>query len=169
VLTWLDLLSVALGQAAYQNKDFRQALPVGLFKEGNNEGEFEKEFNERVRLFVRDAVFATAVTEIAESLARRPSAGSPGENQDAVGKIDKETKLEGNGLLRFYLAADGTMAGLACDQKEFWLPVDFAPALRFVAEQKMFRPLEIPGPITDNGKVSFVRHLLKEGFLRLAQ
>jgi lysine-specific demethylase/histidyl-hydroxylase NO66 len=169
VLTWLDLLSVALGQAAYRNEEFRQALPVGLFTERNNAAEFEKEFSERMRVFVRDAVFATAVSEIVESLAHSRSAGSPGDNHDAIGEVDKETKLEGNGLLRFYLAADGMMAGLACGQKECWLPVGFAPALRFVTEQKVFRPLEIPGTITDNGKLAFVRHLLKDGFLRIAQ
>jgi ribosomal protein L16 Arg81 hydroxylase len=172
VLTWLDLLSVALGQAAYRNEDFRRALPAGLFREGSNAGEFEKKFDALGQLFVRDAVLANAVREIAESFARRPRSGSPGDNHDAlgdVGRVDRETKLEGNGQLRFYLAADGTMAGLACDQKEFWLPVGFAPALRFVTEQKVFRPLELPGSMTDNGKLAFVRNLVKDGFLRVAQ
>jgi hypothetical protein len=171
VLTWLDLLSVALGQAAYRNEDLRRALPMGLFKEGNNSVEFEKEFNALGQLFVRDSVFADAVSEIAESFAQR-RAESPGGHKDWVGEmgtVDRETKVEGNGQLRFYLAADGTMAGLACGQKEFWLPVSFASALRFVAAQSVFLPSEIPGLVGDNGKLTFVRHLLKDGFLRIAQ
>jgi ribosomal protein L16 Arg81 hydroxylase len=169
VLTWLDLLTVALGQAANQNESLRRALPVGLFKEASNPGEFEKEFAERVRLFARDAAFVSAVSEMAESLAHRRCAGSPGDDRKAIGVVDSETKLEGNGLLQFYLAADGTLAALACDQKKLWMPVGFAPALRFVTEQKMFRPVEIPGAISDNGKLAFVRHLLAEGFLRIVQ
>jgi len=171
VLTWLDLLSVALGQAAYRNEDLRRALPMGLFKEGANSGEFEKEFNALGQLFVRDSVFADVVREIAESFAQSRKAGSPAGNHGSVGEVDRfdrETRVEGNGQLRFYLAADGTMAGLACDQKEFWLPVGFAHALRFIAEQKVFKPLELPGSMTDNGKLSFVRHLVKDGFLRVA-
>ena len=172
VLTWLDLLSVALGQAAYRNEDFRRALPTELFKDGNNAGEFEKKFNALGQLFVRDAAFANAVNEIADSFAQSQSGGSPVGHQDAVGEmstVDRETKVEGNGQLRFYLASDGTMAGLACGQKEFWLPVGFAHALRFVSEQKVFSPLELPGSMTDNGKLAFVRHLVKDGFLRVAQ
>jgi ribosomal protein L16 Arg81 hydroxylase len=172
VLTWLDLLSVALGQAAYRNEDFRRALPAGLLKDGNNAGEFEEKFNALGQLFVRDAVLANAVNEIVDSFAQSRGAGSPGGHQDEaceLGMVDRETRVEGNGQLRFYLAADGTMAGLACDQKEFWLPVGFAPALRFVTEQKVFRPLELPGSMTDNGKLAFVRHLIKDGFLRVAQ
>ncbi len=105
----------------------------------------------------------------------RAGAGSGflGGNHDAHGDLDRvgvvagETKLEGNGPLRFYLAADGTMAGLACGEKEFWLPIGFAPALRFVTEQKVFRAGEVPGLATDNGKLAFVRHLIKDGFLRI--
>jgi ribosomal protein L16 Arg81 hydroxylase len=183
VLTWLDLLSVALGQAAYRNEDLRRALPVGLFKERTNvgqtteqnAGEFEREFDALAQAFARDAVYANAVSEMAESFARRPRPESANDNHDAVGEIegvdsvDSETKLAGNGPLRFYLAADGTMAGLACNGKELWLPVGFAPALRFVTEQNEFQPGEIPGLVTDNSKLAFVRHLLKDGFLRRAQ
>jgi hypothetical protein len=167
VFTWLDLLSAALGQVAGQNEDLRRALPVGLFKAGNSSDEFEKEFDERLQLLVRNAVFATAVSELAESLPHSRIDQRGNLEQDGV--VDRDTKLEGNGVLRFYLAADGTMAGLACDQKEFWLPVGFAPALRFVTEQKVFSPSDIPGPIGDNGKLAFVRHLVKDGFLRIAQ
>jgi hypothetical protein len=169
VVTWLDLLSVALGQTAQRHEELRQALPIGLLAAANNSAaEFEKEFDERLRLFAGDAAFATAVREIAESLANSRSARSSGDDYDAA-SVDSETKLETNGLLRFYLAADGTMAGLAGGEKEFWLPVSFAPALRFVTEQKLFSPREIPGSITENGKLAFVRHLLKDGFVRLAR
>jgi hypothetical protein len=93
--------------------------------------------------------------------------GKSADDHDAL--VDSETKLESNGLLRFYLAADGTMAGLANDGNELWLPVSFAPALRFVTEQKLFSAREIPGSITEHGKLAFVRHLLRDGFLRLAR
>lgn len=161
VLTWLDLLSVALGQAASKHDDLRRALPIGLFKDSLNRDKFAAEFREHVELFARDAIFESAVDEIAESFARTRNAA-----RDE--SIENDTALEGNGQLRFYLAADGTMAGLACDQKELWLPAGFAPAMRFVAEQRVFMPRQLPGSITENGKLAFVRHLVRDGFLRLA-
>jgi ribosomal protein L16 Arg81 hydroxylase len=180
VLTWLDLLSVSLGQVACRNEDFRRALPVGLFKQ-KDASEFEKDFEALMKRFSHEAVFADAVSELVESFARRSNDGSPderarasGNNHDAVGdadpvKVEPQTKLAGNGPFRFYLAADGTMAGLAGNGKELWLPAGFATALRFVAEQNEFRPDEIPGLVGDNGKLAFVRHLLKDGFLRIAR
>jgi hypothetical protein len=61
------------------------------------------------------------------------------------------------------------MAGIKCNGKELWLPIAFAPALRFVTEQNVFRLDEIPGLVSDRGKLTFVRHLLQDGFLRIAQ
>lgn len=115
------------------------------------------------------SVHLTIGVHVLKESADTPAASdrnSTGEDRDAP--IDSETKLESNGLLRFYLAADGTTAGLANDDHELWLPVSFASALRFVAEQKQFSAREIPGSITEHGKLAFVRHLLREGFLRLA-
>jgi lysine-specific demethylase/histidyl-hydroxylase NO66 len=163
VLTWLDLFSVALGQVANRNEELRHALPLGLAGNVSNTAKLETEFNKRMQLFVRDALLPAAVNEIGASFARsRNTAG----NEAAV---ESTTKLERNGVLRFYLAADGKMAGLACDQKEFWLPHGFAPALRFVAEQSVFSPEEIPGPTTNAAKLVFARQLLRDGFVRLAQ
>ncbi|HEV7744475.1 MAG TPA: cupin domain-containing protein [Pyrinomonadaceae bacterium] len=162
VLTWLDLLSVALGQAASRHDDLRRALPIGVFRDSLNRDKFASEFRERVQLFAREANFASAVDEIAESFARTLNTG-----RDQ--SIENDTALEGNGQLRFYLAADGTMAGLAYDQKELWLPAGFAPAMRFIAEQRVFMPRQLPGSLTENGKLAFVRHLFRDGFLRFAQ
>ena len=114
-----------------------------------------------MQLFAREAGFESAVDEIAESFARTRKT----EGDDA---IENDTALAGNGQLRFYLAADGTMAGLACDEKELWLPAGFAPAMGFVATERVFMPRTLPGSITENGKLAFVRHLVRDGFLRLA-
>ncbi len=179
VLTWLDLLSVAVGQAAYLNEDLRRALPVGLLTQHDDvveqADEFEKEFNALVQRFGRDADFANAVRKIAESFARRPGRLTLMEHHRGVGEfdgvdsVDSETRLAGHGPLRFYLAADGTMAGLKCNGKELWLPIAFAPALRFVTEQNVFRLDEIPGLVGDRGKLAFIRYLLKDSFVRIAQ
>mgnify|MGYP003694346271 CR=1 FL=1 len=71
VLTWLDLLSVAMGQLAYRNEDFRRALPVGVFKEPNGTGDFEKEFGAFGSTLWARGPFGNAVSEIAESFAGR--------------------------------------------------------------------------------------------------
>jgi ribosomal protein L16 Arg81 hydroxylase len=83
--------------------------------------------------------------------------------------LDHETKLAASVGLQVYFSADGSMAGLALGQEVFWMPACFAAALRFVAERQLFCPRELPGEITGNSKLSLVRRLVEDGFLRLAE
>jgi hypothetical protein len=48
------------------------------------------------------------------------------------------------------------------------MPASLAPALRFVAERKSFCVHELPGQLTDGGKLNLVRHLVQDEFLRIA-
>jgi hypothetical protein len=87
---------------------------------------------------------------------------------DSAVALNHQTRLMGDGELKVYVSADGTMAALARGEKTFWMPVAFAPALRFVAEHKSFCPEELPSQITGNGKLTFIKRLLEDGFLRIA-
>lgn len=177
VLTWLDLLSVALDQSARRHEGFRQALPVGWLNnnQSNHQSDhqsnhknreiFAAEFARLLELFGQDADCESAFKEIGESMIRtrqvRPT------RSDLEG-LDHKTKVERAGGLEVYLSDDGSMAGLALGQKVFWMPVCFAPALRFVAERRSFCPSELPGQITNHGKLGFVGRLVEDGFLRIA-
>jgi hypothetical protein len=163
VITWLDLLTVALGQSAHRHESLRQALPIGWLN--NYQRTFAAEFAQVIELFSQDADCEGAIKEIGESIVRTRQAKSARSDPD---ELDHKTKMERTGRLEVYLSDDGNMAGLALGQKVFWMPVCFAPALRFVAERRSFCPSELPGQITDHGKLGFVGRLIKDGFLRIA-
>jgi ribosomal protein L16 Arg81 hydroxylase len=174
VVTWLDLLSVALRQSGRRHESLRRALPLGWGNDhqsnhpGNpqtnleNGSIFAAEFAQLLDLFSQDANYESAIKEVGESMIRT--------RRDKAGKanLDHKTKVEGTGPLEAYLSDDGDLAGLARGQKVLWMPVCFAPALRFVAASKSFCPSELPGPITDYGKLGFVGRLVEDGFLRIA-
>ena len=81
--------------------------------------------------------------------------------------LDHQTKLTRMGQLQLYLSADGATAGLGLGQNIFWMPECFAPALRFIVEHESFCPHELPGQITGKGKLTFLRRLVDDGFLRV--
>jgi len=165
VFTWLDLLSVALVQSGYRHERLRHALPVGWFKNHQSERIFAAEFAQLLELFSQDADCESAIREVAESTIRTSQAKSARPDPDG---LDHKTKVEGTGRLEVCLSDDGDMAGLALGQKVFWMPVSFAPALRFVAERRSFCPSELPGQITDHGKLGLVGCLVADGFLQIA-
>jgi hypothetical protein len=60
------------------------------------------------------------------------------------------------------------MAGLTLGQGVFWMPISFATAFRFIAQRKSFVVHELPGQFTDSSRLNFVRRLVADGFLRIA-
>jgi len=166
VVTWLDLLSVALVQSGYRHEGLRHALPVGWLNNQQSGKIFAAEFARLLELFSRDADCEGAIKEAGESMIRTCQARSARSDLDG---LDHKTKLEVTGRLEVCLSDDGNLAGLALGQKVFWMPICFAPALRFVAERRSFCPAELPGQITDHSKLGFVGRLVEDGFLRIAE
>ena len=164
VITWLDLLSVVLGQVAYRDERLRQALPLGSLADPGTRKQFEKDFAECVEALTRQASPEKAFNEIRQSLVRRRNVEPDHADLEL---ITRETKVESKGRLQVYLSADGTMAGLTLGQEVFWMPMSFAPAFRFIAEHKSFIAHELPGQFTDTSRLNFVRRLVEDGFLRI--
>jgi ribosomal protein L16 Arg81 hydroxylase len=166
VVTWLDLLSVALVQSGCRQESLRQALPVGWLNNHQSGKIFAGEFKRLLELFSQDADCESAIKEVAESVIRTCQARSARSDPD---ELDHKTKVEVTGRLKVCLSDDGNLAGLALGKKVFWMPICFAPALRFVAERRSFCPGELPGQITDHSKLGFVGRLVEDGFLRIAE
>lgn len=165
VLTWLDLFSVALGQSAYRHEALREALPVSSLEDPESRNELGREFAERIQLFSQDPQLEAALAALIASFDRSFNLTTETVTADS---LDPETRLEGKGQLQLYASADGAMTGLALGQNIFWMPGGFAPAMRFIVEHQSFSPRELPGQITDNGKLAFLRRLVDDGFLRIA-
>src|SRR6185295_17669322 len=106
------------------------------------------------------------VADVASASARRVNR-TPGAaaSETDLQNLDNNTRVVVNEELKLYLAADGKMAALAFGEKYFWMPMSFAPIMRFVAEQKEFTVSQLPGNLGEHGKLVFVRELLQQGFL----
>ena len=89
VLTWLDLVSVALGQVAQRDERFRRALPVGFANEAGNCAGFVGEFSVLLQALVEQAGFRQAFDETAESfLVSRTETADTTSNADMTSNAD---------------------------------------------------------------------------------
>lgn len=173
VLTWMHLLSVALGQVSNADERFRRALPVGFANEtAAGAPELGEHFAELLRALAEQADAGRALEEAAWSfLVSTQSAGegSLARAHDAAADIEAQTLLRRRPGLLLRLAFDGDNVGLASSRHTLWMPANFAAALRFVAENAQLRPAQLPGPMSDKSKLALARRLVNDGFLTTAR
>jgi ribosomal protein L16 Arg81 hydroxylase len=166
VVRWLDLLSVALAQVSNRDVRFRQALPTGP----GARNEFEELFTALVEVFARQANLKNAAEELTSSFVQSRQAIGDGTLAGSIANtdIDGNTLLEHRPGLLCRFAQNGGAVGIISAQSALWMPPGFNEALRFVVATRQFRASEIPGPMTDNSKLSFARRLIQDGFVRIA-
>lgn len=187
VLTWLDALSVALGQAANRDERFRRALPVGFANESGATGDkFKEQFDALLEAFAASADMNNALEETAASFITsreaadderrqaKPDGARAGRDDDAGAStgdaarhINPDTMMRRREGLLCRLVWQGGMAGLSSARGVLWMPADFAAGLRFVARHIEFRAGDIPG-LSDNGRLALLRRLVQDGVLRVA-
>ncbi|MFL6227244.1 MAG: cupin domain-containing protein [Pyrinomonadaceae bacterium] len=168
VLTWLDLLSVALARAGHRDERFRTALPVRLAD--GAQADAREHFATLLRAFADGADFDGALGEVAASFVRNMQATTDGALMgDAARALDEDTSLEQRPGLVCRYVAEGGMAGLLSAQATLWMPESFGPALSFVAQTRAFRVRDLPGGMSDGGKLSLARRLVQDGFLRIVE
>ncbi|MDT7602219.1 MAG: bifunctional lysine-specific demethylase and histidyl-hydroxylase [Acidobacteriota bacterium] len=169
VLTWLDLLSVALARVSNGDERFRMALPVSL-TDGAESAETRQQFETLLRLFAENADFGGALAEMSASFVKsRQATGDGALMGGATDTLDLDTTLERSPGLLLAAVAEGGMVGLLSAHGVFWMPEGFAATLRFVAQMCEFRVRDLPGQLSESSKLSLARRMVQDGFLRIAE
>jgi len=167
VVRWLDLLSVALAQVSNGDVRFRQALPAG----SDASSGLEDLFSSLVNVFARQASLKDAAEELGSSFVQSRQAMGAGTLAGSISSAD----INGNTLLQHRpgllcrFAQNGGAVGIVSANSALWMPPGFDEALRFIATTREFRAGDIPGPITDNSKLSLARRLIQDGFVRVVR
>ena len=169
VTTWLDLMAVALGQLAQRDERFRRSLPVGVLHDAGAAS--RADFDALVEAFASGASLRDALTEVAEGFLRTREDAGDGALLGGVGdasKLGLDTLLERRPGLVCRLVAEGDSVGLASARGALWMPKPFEAALAFVARAEEFRPRDIPGGVSEAGRLALARRLIQDGFVRVA-
>ncbi|MBL8208082.1 MAG: cupin-like domain-containing protein [Blastocatellia bacterium] len=167
VLTWTDLLAVALGQVANQDERFRRALPLGFAAETLGGEAGQQQAQELLRSFVQHLNVTPAFEELAEVFIHtRPSiSGNLQAGTENIAALDPQTCVgPRSGLLCRLIIKTETVA-LYFGHGEFEAPRAMEDALRFIATTERFRVDEVPGGLSRRNQLALVRHLIAQRFL----
>jgi ribosomal protein L16 Arg81 hydroxylase len=166
VVTWLDLLTVALGQAANRNELLRRALPLNAGLTAKTEIELTEAFNQVVTELRKNMELKPALDELVASFQKR-SRVPLRLYEDTNDSVKTTATMERRLAHPFELVREDSLVGLVSGAKAFWLPESFAPALKFVSERPLFVVADLPGGLSDRSKCSLIQRLVREGFLRI--
>jgi ribosomal protein L16 Arg81 hydroxylase len=87
-----------------------------------------------------------------------------------LGQLSTHSPLERRRTVIFALEHDAGTALLLFEGKEVRFPAKAAAAVEAAAEAtEPFTPAELPGPLDDEGRLTLVRRLVREGFLRVLE
>jgi hypothetical protein len=168
-VTWVDLISVALGQLAHKNARLRKAIPVG-FHNRSVDPSLKEEFDTRVQELAKGADVLKAVEEINASIVwNQQGLGEGSIAHDGPASIDLETLVERRPGLPCRFVKDDNIVRLTACHGDISLPQHFEPAIRFAAENQSFIVKDIPGSLSEHSKIVLVRRLIDAGFFRLAK
>ncbi|HEY0080442.1 MAG TPA: cupin domain-containing protein [Pyrinomonadaceae bacterium] len=171
VLTWLDLLTVALAQVSNRDERFRKSLPINFDGETESTASLKEQFDELLQAFARQADARRAMNELVTSFIRNTQTIGEGALASAADAtdIDLDTPLERRTGVLCRFISEGEMVGLVSSQNILWMPKSFAQALRFAARTRRFRPTDIPGQLSDNSKLILARRLIQDGLLKIVE
>lgn len=166
--TWIDLITVALGQAGHNDVRLRKALPVG-FSKRSTDSAVADEFKKLVQALATEANVSQAVEELNASLIWNEQTIGEGliapENSET---LSARTKVERRPGFVCRFVVDGEFVRLAASHGDLSMPRMFEGALRFVSENQSFVVESIPGGLSTRSKINLAQRLIDDGFLRVA-
>lgn len=173
-LTWTDAFAVALGRRANADERLRASLPSGFAHSGSDEADAaarEELLRALLADFASGASAADALAEIAANSVWDRQALCDGALFDSRSDVElgADTPVERRPGLNFVLAREAGGVVLRAGHAAFNAPAPLASAFEFVARTPRFRVAELPGGISDAGKIALARRLVREGFLRVAR
>src|SRR3989442_3271591 len=168
-VTWVDLVTVALGQLGHKNARLRKAIPVG-FHDRSADSTIKDQFDLMLREFAKCADVSRAVEEINASIAwSQQGLGEGSIAHDGSASIDLETLVERRPGLPCRFVNDGDVVRLSACHGDISLPRAFEPAIRFVSESQSFMVKDIPGGLSEHSKIVLARRLIDGGFFRVTK
>ncbi len=177
VITWLDLLSVALGQAGKKDVLLRQSLPPG-FANATYSQEVSQEMaarlDEIIEALRRQVNVQEALEELAGSFIYHTQTIGEGSFTDGfdAGQLTVHTTVERRPGILWRLAQNNESIGLYAyhsSSEPIVMPVFFAETMRFIAQTERFKIADVPGKMSRHSKLALIRRLLAHGYLRVAK
>lgn len=170
VLTWLDALTVALGQAGNQVEELRKSLPVGFARRSDNWNGTDAKLSALAHDFATRADGPAALEEAAVNFISDQQWLAERVISDSLIAIDlpPDAVVAHRRGLSLRCVVTGEAVLIISGQQTFSAPRLLLNTVRFIANTRQFKLSEIPGKLSESGKKNLVKRLIQDGFLRVA-
>ena len=167
--SWTDLVVESLGLLGLRDPAFRKGLPVGYARAGFDRDPAKAQFRELLHRFAEKADFDAAFEHFIDDLVdtRQPLLPGQIDQVHRLSTLTVETRVAQRAFL-YRLREEGEHAVLQIYGGAINFPKFAIDALRYAMEHDTFTPAQLPG-LDDEGRVTFVRRLIREGVLLFAE
>jgi ribosomal protein L16 Arg81 hydroxylase len=163
--TWAELLLETIADVAMRDPAFRVSLPRGYASGDVAASLLDSTLKELLARIERQARPQYILGSMAERfIAERPAilSGQRATLQ-AAAVLTLESRVGGRQGLIYRVTEQHHRVTLLCNARRIVLPAAAAPSLQFALDTPSFRVGELPGSLTDAGKVVLIKRLMKEG------
>ncbi|MEM1204212.1 MAG: cupin domain-containing protein [Acidobacteriota bacterium] len=168
---WVDIVRRALDFAATRNSDLRRSLPPGFASQPRSKEAMKTTFSEVAEAAFQNLDFKAAVNSLNVGVTGGHDYPPDGHFASliAVDTIDADTPLERRKGLDCLVEVIETGARIRFASNEIAGPPAIGEALRFVRDNRTFKPRDLPGPFADKSKVVLSKRLIREGLVRILE
>lgn len=165
VSTWAELLLETIADVALRDPAFRVSLPPGYATGDVPPALLENTLKDLLTRIERQARPRHVLGSMAERFVAEHSALIPGQHATlrAAATLTLRNRVGGRPGLIYRITEQHNRVTLLCNARRMLLPAITAPALKFALDTPSFRVEQLPGSLTDSGKVVFIKRLMKEG------
>lgn len=166
--SWTDLLAESLGMVGLADPAFRRSLPVGFARPDFDRAAAREEFRALIQRFAAKADLDAAMEHFVDDLidTRQPILPDQRAQLRRLADLSLTSTVTQRACL-YRLRADDDHAELQVYGSRVRLPRFALEPLRYAMEHDTFTPAELPG-LDDEGRLTLVRRLVREGVLALA-
>jgi hypothetical protein len=168
--TYLDLLSVAISQAAQRDPKMRKSLPLRFATRSDRQSVIQDQVVDIVKRFSLGVDSKDALAEVSEIFVRSrqwlDTSFLETASVDALNTIALDSNVGLGGGIVCRVEKSESSVSLAFNSRRVSLPRDFEAACDVVASIRRFTARELPGALTNDEKLGFVRRLVADGLLR---
>jgi ribosomal protein L16 Arg81 hydroxylase len=163
-----DLVDIAIALASRQHVSFRKSLPIGFLNDRDIATTLKHQLQELLE-FLSDN---TNVEETIEQLAKKfvtqmvPFPDGHFAQLSDLDSIDLETIVKKRDGMFCHIFKEEDAIAIQFPGNVVKGPISIEVALYFIAESGEFSVRSIPGSLSENGKLTLVRRLVREGLLK---
>ncbi len=165
--TWTDLMLEAMSTVSLKNSDFRRSLPIGYAKPGYRRTKAKEEFKSLVRKFATSADFEEALDQFADRITagHRPVLSGQMAQVEQLAALSVKSVIQPRPALIYNMLRGNGQFVISISGKEIAFPSFAGSAVRYALSTKRYRIGDLPGDLDDEGKVTLITRLVREGLV----